>query len=209
MKYPTNLGSFALFLFTTAACASSPTGDSSSAASADPTGVIDSASKVCFSGVGVRPSEQPTPTAAVQDLWTAWQAAMADYQQAAAAFSVEAEDHADAFEAAAGGIAGAQCTSDLDCDTQSTEFIGSCRIYYNVGQCNIVDQDPLPVGPTAPPQPSLTCADFTCDASFQCEQEVNTTGIACVLQNCGNGGGGGGSGSGGGGGGGGGGGSGH
>ena len=197
MKPSHRICRIALSLLTLAGCAAESPSDLSNPDTAGLVPTAQSSNKVCYSGVGVRPSQQPTPTAAVQALWDAWQAAMADYQQAAAAFSVEAQEHADEFQAAAGGVAGTQCTTDLDCDTHSVDFVGSCHVYYNVGQCNIIDQHPLPTGPVAPPQPSLSCADFTCNANFVCEQEVQTTGIACVLQSCGNGGGGGGGGGGG------------
>jgi hypothetical protein len=108
---------------------------------------------------------------------------MAKYQADAAQYSQESAAHAAAYAAAATGVVGRPCTSDSDCATGSAAFPGTCHIYYQHGQCEVADPNP-PVGPTPPPQPALTCADFTCAPSYQCEQEATTRGIACVLQRC-------------------------
>jgi hypothetical protein len=99
--------------------------------------------------------------------------------------SADAAAHGAAYYAAASLIVGKSCGSDADCDTGSSEFVGSCHIYYQVGQCGVVDLTPLPAGPQPPPQPLASCADFTCaSSSYQCSVEVSTNGIACVLNRC-------------------------
>ncbi|MBX7115290.1 MAG: hypothetical protein K1X64_13255, partial [Myxococcaceae bacterium] len=147
----------------------------------------------CWDGTSLpRPALEPTPTASVADKFSAWQKAMNEYQVAAAAFSAAAKEHADAYNAAAQPVAGKSCHQNADCDTGSLDFPGACRVYYEVGQCVVQDNNPIGSGPAAPAQPDLSCADFTCsDSSYQCEQEASTQGIACILQRCGRHGGGG------------------
>ena len=176
---------FAVSLLAVSACAADPTPQPTNPAGDN--GKADSPTPDCYVGTGIRPSSQPTPTPELQARWNGWQEAMAIWAQ-----NAEVEQHAKAFIAAANGVAGIQCVIDSDCETHSSDFVGSCRIYYNVGQCVVTDLDPPAVGPAAPSEPDLSCADFTCPTTFQCEQEASTAGIACVLQRCGSGGGGGG-----------------
>jgi hypothetical protein len=142
-------------------------------------------SSACWDGVTLpRPAVDPTPTASVAAAFEAWQAAVGKYQADATAYDAIAQAHAEAYGAAASGVVGLACSQNADCDTHSSAFPGTCNIYYRIGQCAVSDPNP-PLGPTPPPQPRFTCADFTCpQTGYQCEQEVETTGIACVLSRC-------------------------
>lgn len=152
-------------------------------------------SGACWDGTVLpRPAQDPTPGPSARAAVEAWRSAMEAWKAAATEFSVEASAHAAAYESAAGPIVGKACTQDQDCDTASPDFVGSCRIYYSHGQCEVRDLHPLGAGPVAPPQPVFSCADFSCPQDFQCELEVETQGIACVLDRCGGGGHGGGTG---------------
>lgn len=132
-----------------------------------------------------RPALAPTPSPSVQIAYDAWRVAFDAYQGQASIYSAESAAHAATYNAAAGSIPGQPCTTDAQCATNDEAFPGHCRVYYDVGQCEVRDLHPLPVGPVAPPQPQLTCADFTCaNADYECELEENTGGVACVLQRC-------------------------
>jgi hypothetical protein len=130
--------------------------------------------------------------------YAAYEAALADYQVAADAFSLAAQQHADAYNTLATAITGRPCTTNLDCDTGTSAFFGQCvQPYYGVGaRCYVIDATPLGAGPQPPPTPVITCADLSCAAlpGYACETEPTTGTNACVLQRCSTGGGGGGGG---------------
>ncbi len=182
------------FLFVTACGVGEPLTPASSGLTSTPATPTTPAtpptapSSACWDGVTLpRPAVDPTPSPSVAAAYEAWHAAVSRYETDAAAYDLAAQAHAEAYAAAATGVVGRSCTKNDDCDTQSTEFIGSCNLYYHVGQCAVSDAHP-PAGPTPPPQPRFTCADFTCpQAGYQCEQEVETSGIACILGRCGGG----------------------
>ena len=173
-----------------AGCATDPTTDP---APVDP---IDKT--VCWDGVTLpRPALEPAPLASVAAKYAAYNDALATYQAAADQFSVESAAHAAAFDAVAAQITGKLCSTDVDCSTGSTSFVGVCvHPYYGVGaRCYVSDAAPL-TGPQPPPTPVITCADLSCAAltNYACETEANTGTNACILSRCGNGGGGGGGG---------------
>jgi len=148
----------------------------------------------CWDGVTLpRPAAGPTPLPSVSAAFAAYDADLASYQTAAAAFSVESQAHAAAYAAAAGPLVGQPCATNADCDTGSAAFPGACTpLYYGHAQCQVGDASPIGAGPQPPPQPVFTCADFTCasQTSYSCAIEANTGSIACVLSRCSAGGGG-------------------
>ena len=123
------------------------------------------------------------PTVAAK--FATFDAAMATYVTDSQAFSVEAAAHSLAFQTAESGIYGAACTFNSDCFTSNqANFPGHCNIYYQHGQCVVVDLFPV-VGPIEPSTPTFSCADFTCSGTnYVCAQDNTTKGIACVLSRC-------------------------
>lgn len=74
-----------------------------------------------------------------------------------------------AFTAAA-VVIGRACVTNADCATSDAAFPGTCLTpYYGSAQCTV----------DAPARPLFTCADYTCPASFECEQEGSES-IACL-----------------------------
>jgi hypothetical protein len=74
----------------------------------------------CWDGVTLpRPALEPAALASVAAKYAAYNAALLDYQAAAAAYSAQAQAHADAYNALALPITGRLCATSADCSTGS------------------------------------------------------------------------------------------
>jgi uncharacterized membrane protein YgcG len=177
------------------ACSASPpdapavaSGDVTPLSGGSKTATSTSTATACWDGVTLpRPAYGPTPLASVSTAYAAYDVALAQYQTAADTYSVEAQAHAAAYNAAAQLVTGQPCATDVDCGTGSPDFPGFCLTpYYGHAQCEVRDAFPLPLGPQPPPQPVFTCADFTCASltNYACALEQTTGALACVLSRC-------------------------